>query len=216
MKLIAHNPRQFAHCNTKVPQKERDIILANGSKLLEYGNLLQNTPGLRKYMWQNRSGFLLAPLVYVLIETRHRRIGPEVDRVWQLVGGAFSNYPQIFEEAADALYAAVGNWTLQVWDECTAASKAEGLPEPATPEYISALRRCRRPLAEPNGPNDSGKAIRNSTSDAEVLSLGQDGYYVTDFEPSDSYDFSNLPSYDLEPNEWLQWERLLGGQGNST
>jgi hypothetical protein len=181
---------------------------------LEYGNLLQNTPGLRKYMWQNRSGFLLAPLVYVLIETRHRRIGPEVDRVWQLVGGAFSNYPQIFEEAADALYAAVGNWTLQVWDECTAASKAEGLPEPATPEYISALRRCRRPLAEPNGPNDFGKAIRNSTSDAEVLSLGHDGYYVTDFEPSDSYDFSNLPSYDLEPNEWLQWERLLGGQGN--
>lgn len=214
MKLIAHNPRQFANSGTKVPQKERDIIFANSIKLLEYGNLMQSTPGLRKYMWQIRSGFLWDSLVYMLIETRHRKTGSEIDRVWQLIGGVFSNYPQIFAEASDALEAAVGNWTLQVWDDCAAARKTQGLPEIPTPEYISTLRRCRKLTAELSsrqiGPRDSGNAIGTSVDCAKDPSFGQVGYPDTDFEFHDSNDFSNLLSYDLEPNEWLRWDRLFG------
>ena len=215
MKLIAHNPRQFSNRGAKVPQKERDIIFANGTKYIEYGNLLQSTPALRKYMWQIRSGFLWDSLVYVLIETRHRKIGPEVDRVWQLIAGAFGHYPDIFAEASDALEAAVGAWTLQVWDDCAAARKAEGLPELPTPEYITSLRRNRRPTAESSFRlNDSKNTVGNSMSYAKDLPPGQAGYPVIDFGAHEAYDFSNLLSYDLEPDEWLQWERLFGTQGN--
>ena len=220
MKLLAHNPRQFSSRGIKVPQKDRDIIFTSGTKFLEYGNLLQSTPGLRKYMWQIRSGFIWDSLVYVLIETRHRKVGPEVDGVWKLINGVFSNYPNIFAEASDALETAIGTWTLQVWDGCVAARNAQGLSEQPTPDYIRSLRQGRRPNTavessiKPNGQKEDGNIAGNSISYAKDQSFGQVGYPVNDFGLQEAYDYSNLLSFDLDPNEWLQWERLFGSQGN--
>jgi hypothetical protein len=217
MKLTAHNPRQFANCGVKVPSKERDIIFANGMKLLEYGILIQTSPQLSKFIPHISTASMWNTLLYVLIETRHRKTGPEVNRVWQIIGDVFSNYPEVFTEPTNALYAALGKWTLLVWEECAAASKAEGHPEIPTPEYIITLCRARSRLTEssskPHGSIDPGTVLRNSTDYSKGNSLGLDGNWVTDFESSDSYDFSNLLSFDLEPGEWAQWERLLGGQG---
>jgi len=220
MKLLAHNPRQFSSRGIKVPQKDRDIIFSSGTKFLEYGNLLQSNPCLRKYMWQIRSGFIWDSLVYVLIETRHRKIGPEVDGVWKLINGVFSNYPNIFAEASDALETAIGTWTLQVWDDCSAARKAQGLLEQPTPEYITSLRQGRRPTMamessfKSNGRKEAGNITGNSINHAKDQPFGQVEHPVTDFGPDEAYDYSNLLSFDLDPNEWLQWERLFSSQGN--
>jgi hypothetical protein len=215
MKLFAHNPRQFVNCGVKIPQTSRDIIFANGTKLMEYAGLMHSNHSLRKFTWQTGTSYLWYTLLYVLIEIRHRQIGPEVDHAWQLICAVLSNYPQIFAQATGTLYAALGNWTLQVWDDCVAARKLDRLSESPTPEYITAIRRARRPLAEPsskpNGPTSPGRAVGNSTGYGEVQSL--DGNPITDLETIDSYDFSNLLSFDLEPNEWAQWEHLLSGQG---
>jgi hypothetical protein len=216
MNLYAYNPRQFANCGAKVPQRARDIIFANGMKLLEYGNLIHRDPNLRKFSAQTSSSYVWDTLLYVLIEARNRKIGPDVDRAWKLIGEAFSNYPLIFSQATEALYAALGNWTLQVWDDCVAARNAEGLPEPPTPDYIEALRRCRAPAAcstkseittQIEGP--MGTSVGND----RAQSLRHDESYSAGLEPIESYDFSNILSFDLEPNEWAQWERLLSGQG---
>jgi hypothetical protein len=56
--------------------------------------------------------------------------------------------------------------------------------------------------------------MENSINYAKDLSFGQAGDPVIDFGAHEAHDFSNLLSYDLEPNEWLQWERLFGSQGN--
>lgn len=216
MKIFAHNPRQFSDSGVKVPQKSRDIIFETGTKFLEYGILVHSTQTLRKFIGQLSTNYLWEPLLYVLIETRHRKIGPDVDRAWQLIGGVFANYPQVFTDVTEALYAALGNWALQVWDDCAAARKLQGLSESPIPEYITAIRRCRRPSVKPSSkPNiltDNAKVIGNSTSYDEFQSLKLDGNLITDPLPLDSYDFSNLLSFDLEPNEWAQWERLLAGQ----
>ncbi|KAI9740064.1 MAG: hypothetical protein M1818_004815 [Claussenomyces sp. TS43310] len=217
MKLFAHNPRQFAECRAKVPQRSRDIIFANGTKVLEYASLMHSNQSLRKFTWHLSTGYISDTLHYVLIEVRHRKMGPEVDRAWQLVGAVFENYPQIFAEATDALYATLGNWTLRVWDDLVAArQQVEALPESATPEFIMAIRRSRRPTEETsskqNGLTDFGRATGTSTGYSEVQSPRHDGNLMTDFESADSYDFPNLLSYDLEPDEWVQWERLLSGQ----
>ncbi|MCJ1300684.1 hypothetical protein MMC08_003481 [Hypocenomyce scalaris] len=166
MKILAHNPRQFANCGAKVPQRSRDIIFENGTKLLEYASLVHNDQTVRQFAWQLNSGYLWDTLHYVLVEVRHRKTGPEVDRAWQRVGAVFVNYPEMFAEATDALYAALGNWTLRVWDDLVAAKKVKGLPESPTPEFITAIRRCRRPSAEisskPNGATDPEQAPGNS------------------------------------------------------
>ncbi|OBT92880.1 hypothetical protein VE01_08931 [Pseudogymnoascus verrucosus] len=213
MNLYAYNPRQFANCGAKVPQRARDIIFTNGMKLLEYGNLLHRDPNLRKFSTQTSSGYIWDTLLYVLIEARNRKIGPDVDRAWKLIGEAFENYPLIFAQATEALYAALGNWTLQVWDDCVAARNAEGIPEPLTPYYIEALRRCRTPASKPDAIKNLEGAMGSSVGNDKPQSQRHDGNYSAGFEPIESYDFSSILSFDLEPNEWAQWERLLSAQG---
>ena len=216
MKLYAHNPRQFANNGASVPQRSRDVIFANGTKLLEYSNLAYSSQNIRKFTWQLGSSYLWDTLHYVLVEVRHRKTGTEVDRAWQLVGEVFMNNPQMFAEATDALYTALGNWTLRVWEDLVTARKVERLPELPTPEFITEIHRCRRPFADstskPNGTKDLEQTTRKSMGYGEVQSLSYDGTAVPHLETGDSYDFSNLLSFDLEPDEWMQCERLLSGQ----
>ncbi|KAK9365633.1 hypothetical protein V1509DRAFT_371794 [Lipomyces kononenkoae] len=216
LKLFAHNPRQSANSPVKVPEKERSIVFANATKLLEYVTLMQGgCHGLEKYVWQIGTSYLWNTVLYVLIEARHRKTGPEVERTWQTIGVVFSHCPQVFEESTDALYTALGKWTLEVWDAYVAASQAKGLQEPSTPPYISAIRRCRRPAVESLSrtkdlATDSGPAGR--TFDCSKFQSRYEGN-LPHIGPSESYDFPNLLSFEMDPNEWVQWEQLVGEHG---
>lgn len=218
MRLFAHNPRQFARGPVKVPQSERNIVFENATKLLEYVALLQGGyHGLDKYLWQMGTSYLWNTMLYVLIEVKHRKTGPEVDRSWQLIGVVFSLYPQVFEESTGAVYTALGKWTLEVWNDYVAASKDEGLPEPSTPEYISAIRHCRRPAKESLSRTkdlaaDSGPVTRNTFGYSKAQSQRYEGN-LPGLEPLESYDFPDLLSFEMDPNEWIQWEQLVAEQG---
>jgi hypothetical protein len=209
LKLLAHNPRRFANSGANVPQSERDIVFTNATKLLEYATLIRGNPNLEKYTWQNGTGYLWNTILYTLIEARHRRIGPEVDRLWQLIGVVFSKCPQMYEEPTGTVYAALGKWTVAIWDEYVAAMRAEGLLEPPTPQYINAIPSRRESssgsLFQTKRPTDSRPATQNAADYNKTQSLRHDGNLLSDFEPLDSFDYLNLPSFEMEPNEWLQW-----------
>ncbi|KAF2663296.1 putative fungal-specific transcription factor [Microthyrium microscopicum] len=216
MRVVTHNPRQFADANLKVPPSVRDVIFVNGTKLLKYVVLVPTTPSLRKFIPYVSASHIWDTLLYVLIETRHRKIGPEIDRVWQLIGSLFTNFPQAFTETTEELYAALGQWTLQVWEECKDArdnerardeqgneQRKEGMGniggELDTPGFIVRLRESR--------------ARRDGVVDGEKSDLGgTDVVSGNAAEPFASCDFSDLLSFDLEPSEWVQWDRLLSGQ----
>lgn len=214
IRLSTHNPRQFASGDTKATQESRDIFYINGIKLLEYSNLMHGDQQLHKYKGQISTNYFWGPLSYVLIETRHRKFGNEVNRAWELIGTVFVNHPQILERTAEPLCVALRSWTLQVWDECVSARKEVGLPEVATPGYIVEIRESRRPVVE-TAPKASGLP---KLGNAEHLAGNNDsqglGYdeQMLDLAPMDMYDFSNLPSFDLDPNEWVHWDRLLAAQ----
>jgi hypothetical protein len=212
IKLFAHNPRKFASRGVTVPQNERDIVFANATKLLEYANLVRGNQSLEKYMWQVGACFLSDSLLYVLIEIRHRKTGPEVNRVWQLIEVVLSKYPQMFEENPGAVYTALGKWTVEAWDDCTAATQVEGLPEPPTPGFIVAIRQrqalsSRDQLADllpVTGPTVAGYG--------DVNVLREDGNPSSDPKASSFFDFSNLLSFEMDPIEWTQWENLVVGE----
>jgi hypothetical protein len=171
---------------------------------------VRGNPIFDKYKWQLGTNHLWNTILYVLIEARHRKTGPEVDRLWHLIGVVLSKYPQIFEEATGAVYTTLGKWTLEVWDDYLAATKAEGLPEPPTPEYINTIRRCRRPSggssSKSKAPAGSGPVPANSTGYSNIQSPGQDGDPLPGFDAIASYDFSDLLSFEMDPNEWVRWD----------
>lgn len=216
MKLFAHNRRQFANSTSQASQRERNIVFENATKLLEYIALLKGGHhGLEKYMWQIGTSYLWNTILYVLIETRHRKTGPEVDRSWRLIGAVLSHYPQVFEQSTGAVYTALGKWILEVWDHYIAASKAEGLSEPLIPEYISAIRRCRRPEIDLSSGNasmsDYRPATEGSLSYSNVSSQKHEPN-LPDLAPFESYDFPDILSFEMNPNDWEQWEQLMAKQ----
>ncbi|KAI1088431.1 putative C6 transcription factor [Rostrohypoxylon terebratum] len=221
LRVFAHNPRQFANSPTKASDRERRIVYENATKLLEYVILVQKgSHGLDKYTWQFGSSFLWNTMLYVLLEMRHRKTGPEVDRSWQLIGSLFSHYPIVFERSTGPVSAALGKWTLSVWDEYVTASQSEGLPEPTTPQYIEAIRYCRRPIPESppstrDPATDPGYLVRDPSGLGDVPSYRYDGN-ISGFEPLESYQSPDLLSFEMNPNEWLQWEQLLAEQSSST
>jgi hypothetical protein len=217
LRLMAHNPRHFADNGMRVPQKEREIIFTNAMKLLEYVNLVITNQSLRKLMWQVSAGHFWDTLVYVLIEARHLKTGPEVDKIWELIGGLFSKYPQTLKDHTDAKYAVLGDWALRVWEEYVVARKDDGLPEIQTPSYLTAIRLGRKPVesgSKPNRPADEGHVFASPTG-CGTFHHSSDETASAGFEQFDPSDFSSLLSFDLEPNEWAKWDRLLGQEGDS-
>ncbi|GAB1199608.1 hypothetical protein APSETT444_008963 [Aspergillus pseudonomiae] len=218
MKLVAHNPRQFANNPIKVPQSERNIFFVNAMKLLDYVIFMQEgSHGLEKYTWHFGTSVLWNVILYVLIEVRHRKTGPDVDKAWRLIGTVFSYYPQVFERSTGPVYTALGKWTLEVWDDHVAALKADGVPEPLAPDYINAINRCRRPaIGSPSTAKvravESESAIQETSDQDRVQSPSHEGN-LDDGGALDFYDFPSLLSFEMDPNEWVQWEQLVAEQG---
>ncbi|RLL96870.1 hypothetical protein CFD26_104957 [Aspergillus turcosus] len=216
MKLVAHNPRQFASSPPKDLQSERDVVFANATKLLEYVILVQGGHrGLEKYTWQIGTSALWNAMLYVLIEVRHRKTGPEVDRSWQLIEVVFS-CPRIFGRTPEPVDTVLRKWTLEVWDHYVAASKAEGLPEPSTPEYIDAIRSRTRSTRDSVSRTETLSAdrtpvIESSVGCNQIQSHKHEG--LPDFGPLESYEFPDILSFEMDPNEWIQWEQLVAEGG---
>ena len=217
VKLFALNPRRLADRGIKVPQIERDMIFTNATKLLEYVNLVRGNRALEKYLWQAGTHFLWNSFLHVLIEVQHRRTGPEVDRAWQLIGVVLSKYPEMFEKNTAAVYTALGKWTLEAWNDCHAANTHEGVPRPATPDFIAAIRRCQAPL-------DVSSLGQKDVKDPSLVTGASAGTFNTqasrldqvspsDLEAFASYDFPNLVAFEMNPEEWIQWDSLVVGDG---
>ncbi|KAI1764471.1 putative C6 transcription factor [Hypoxylon sp. FL1150] len=223
MKLFAHSLRRFASGSrppaAKIPRSERDIVFDNATKLLEYVTLTyEGGHGLEKYMWQIGTSYLWNTVLYVLIEARHRKTGPKVDRLWQLIGAVFSHYHRVLEEPTGAVYTALGKWTLEVWDHHVAAAQSEGLPEPPTPDYIDTIRQRQKP-ASASMPKPQGQIADLRPGTRKSLGYGQAKFQpemydggLPELEPLESYDFPDLLSFEMDPNEWVQWEQLVAGQ----
>ncbi|KIW92326.1 uncharacterized protein Z519_07310 [Cladophialophora bantiana CBS 173.52] len=206
MRLLAHSPRRFAGRGAKITQTEREIVFANATKLLEYAVLVRGNQGLQKYTWRIGTSYLWDTMLCVLIEARHRKVGPEVDRLWQLIGVVLSQYPEAFKESTGAVYVALRKWTLEVWDDYVAAAKSEGLPEPVAPGYIKAIRHSWTSRPKPV-PFDQG-----STSSGRIQVEGQPGN-LPELGDLDCYNFPDLVSFETDPNEWVQWDQLVFGHG---
>lgn len=216
MRLFAHNLRQFAHLSAKASQKDHDIAFYNAMKLLEYANLVQGGHmGLDKFLWQLGTSYCWNTMLYLLIEVRSRKTGPEIDKAWQLIGVVFSRLPQVMEEFFGSVYVALGKWTLEVWDSYVEASKEEGLPEPVPPAYINSIREWQRTQTEVES-----KATKNNGGHARPATgnqywAGDEKISYSDYLNSGSselHDFSNLMSFETDPNQWIQWEQLVAEQ----
>jgi hypothetical protein len=161
-----------------------------------------------------------------------------IDKAWHLIGQTFEHFPHRRGPSSHAVFRAMEKWTVQVWDECAEAAVALGQPEKATPAYILEMRRRRAtafPLpaeglvsntattgAEVPGMlavDDAAAALPPLSAEAAsvmggaaagpVGGIGGGGGMLA----STAYDFPDLMAFETDPNEWLNWDRLIAEEG---
>ncbi|KAH8810958.1 putative C6 transcription factor [Xylogone sp. PMI_703] len=208
MRVLTYNPRYYAEKQTQLTASEREIMFVNASKLLEYAALLRNTPSFHKYMGGTSATYIWDTILYVLIAARHRKAGPEIEQLWHLIGVLISPNPDTFGRAADAVHSALSKWIPEVWDEYAAAARSQGLSTPVPPDYLAEMRASRS-ATKPHPEYREAAVPPNSTDVmAQPMETPQKGI----LPPDDNFEFSNLDAFTADPNEWLQWERLLAGE----
>ena len=215
MRLFAYRPPR-TNPPTKSSKEMHDKAFANAVKLLQYITFMHGDNGtVRNFKWQTGASYLWITMLYVLIEIRRRKTGPEVDKVWTLIGTVLSGYSQMFSATAGTVFVALSKWILDVWDEYVTASINEHLVEPATPEYIVALRQARdsRISAKKDTPA-SGDPMTQMMFAHGIPELSTSGNRFPDLPSAEEFDFSNFENYDREGNDWAQWSQLFDERGN--
>ncbi|KAJ5195353.1 C6 transcription factor [Penicillium cinerascens] len=198
IKAGTHNIRQCVDRGIPVPQSERDTVFAAATKMLEYVKLTRQNTKLDKYMWQAGTSVLWHSLLWVLIEVKRRKVSPEVDRAWELIGSVLSFYPLMFQRNTTAVYAVLGKWTLEAWDTSHAARREAGVPKESTPDWVDALRRAREPT--------------QGTSATKISASVQQPTPISKIDECDPFTFSDLLNFEYAPAEWDQWESLLAAE----
>ncbi|KAJ9635644.1 hypothetical protein H2204_005818 [Knufia peltigerae] len=213
LRLFAHNPRRYIDSSIPIPQRERDIVFTTASSLLDYASMAPDNPSLKKYRWRVHVSYLWNIVLHILIETRHRKQAPEVDRVWKLIGVVFSKYPQFFEKSTAVAYTALSKWVLEVWDNYVDNMHAASLPSPSTPEYISAMRRGLMQSRRAENVSDLRVSIDSSHTAQTVEDLRNCQSRKQDGNLNDFESFSDILSFERSLDEWLHWEQLVAEEG---
>lgn len=217
MRFFAHNPRPFGNSATTLPQKSRDIAFKQAIKMLEYAGWMNvTTNGLGKFMWQSGTSVLWRSILYVLIEIRERATGPDVKHAWQVITDVLSKRSEMFEVSTSAVFRALCVWTLEVWDECSAAlNDGECIINPGTLVLIEKLRQTRalRKQAEQRK-TASKQASQLPVPDQLGLEAEALGTGLLDFDSS-GLDFPPFDFIASDPNGWSTWEDFMIQDGNS-
>ncbi|KFA71290.1 hypothetical protein S40288_06697 [Stachybotrys chartarum IBT 40288] len=213
LRLHACTPRRSAGTGVHVPRSDRDIVLTDASKLLGQALMIFNTASLKQYSWQISECHLWTVILFVLIEVRHQKVGPEVDRAWNLIWEATAKSPQIFDESAGVLCRTLRKWMVEVWDSHAAALRAAGSRDPPEPDAVRVMRQCIAASERPRSKQEGRISSRRSPQSWENLGglqLGGELNHVDENHVStDSYDFSDILTFEMNTDEWLQWENLI-------
>ncbi len=214
-RLFAHNPRRFADAGGQVTPAERDMAFRNASKLLEYASMVGENQALRKFEWRLNSTYLWDKILFVLIEARRKTVSSDLDRVWDLIGRVFSQYPDAFgQSSAQAVFKVLSKWTLEVWDGYVAAKQAEGMLEPEVPAYIKAMREKKK--EEEGTMGEGGTAAKTKDQEAtnkEALRNARDDAQAAEAVEAGGFSgFSDLGSFEMNLDEWVNWEQLVSEQ----
>lgn len=213
LRIHACTPRRSAGTGIHVPRSDREIVLANASKLLGQALMIFNTASLKQYSWQISECHIWTVILFVLIEVRHQKVGPEVDRAWNLIWEATAKSQQIFYESPGVLCRTLRKWMVEVWDSHAAALRAAGSRDPPEPDAVRVMRRCIANSERPRSKLEDHISSRSGSQSWENLGgLQPDrvlNYASENYARVDLHDFSDILTFEMNTDEWLQWDNLI-------
>ncbi|KAK9327954.1 fungal-specific transcription factor domain-containing protein [Lipomyces starkeyi] len=212
MRLGIHHPRNFPDKGAQMPQADKDYLLSNSMRIIEYDNLIQSSKSTQKFLWHVGVYFQWDALIFVLSELCHRTAGEQSERAWQLVAEAFEYHPEILTDMKRALHVAIGNLTKKAWEarETESVRRHQNRSPPEQPRFISLL------YPQKKNTRSAQKSINVRyqgylADEGDINDLGHDNEWPpADISSGlDSPSLSGTISMDLNPTDWSKWNDLL-------
>ena len=210
MRLSAHHPRYRKDVNSAMAHEERDRLFNLSLETIEYDTLVHSTKSLKRFLWHVKVYFQLDAFIALLSELRHRPPGEVSDRAWHQIQEVYSSHPELVTENF-ALYIAIGNLTLRVWEtrEAWLARVHHGRVD--VPTFIIRLRSSR-----------PAKEGAKDTSELTCEQTDRDPQELQSFHTASSHSLNEDVSIDLNsevafdpvsvelsPIDWDYWTNLL-------
>ncbi|ETS73839.1 hypothetical protein PFICI_14785 [Pestalotiopsis fici W106-1] len=147
MRLMAHHPSQYA-CGTSIPESEHDMLFFNSLKMVEYDVLGKSIRSLDSFGWHTDVFFQLDAFVFMLIELRRQKLGPDVEKAWRLIDDVFRHHPTLSGEGSSELSLEVSKLVLKAWKTREASLVETGIVPVQKPPIITQLRSRLRADSE--------------------------------------------------------------------
>ena len=209
MRLSAHHPRYRKADRAAMPN-ERDRLFNLSLETIEYDTLVHSTKSLKRYLWHVRVYFQMDAFIALLSELRHRPPDEVSNRAWHQIQEVYSSHPELVTENF-ALYVAIGNLTLRVWETREAWLARVNHGRVDVPSFIIGLRSSRSAKEGVKGGSElpsaqTDQVPQEQQSRGPASSHSLDGDDSTDFNLEVTFD---PISVELSPIDWDYWTNLL-------
>lgn len=143
LRFRLHHPRGRASVRSgevHMSRDELDMLFDSAVACLEATMACSQTKFSRHLVSLIRPPLGMDPYIYMISDLRQRCSGVRADLAWSLVEHLYSEHPELINDTATPLFAALGELTLEAWDARSRALKRELRKLGPTPLFIQLLR----------------------------------------------------------------------------
>ncbi|KAJ5999041.1 hypothetical protein N7451_006851 [Penicillium sp. IBT 35674x] len=201
-RLMAHHPRQYRDCNTRISQAEKDIIFLNCLKMTEYADYTQTNADVQRFGWHTVHHMPWDAMIFMLSEMRVRNDPEEKSKVWKIVGNIYSRLVrQRRRNAGRPLHLALQSLMVKAWKSYTEECHLQHRAPTICPTIIATL------ISNPECVTELHVTQGHSSSIEQTNTVGSHHDPLIS-QPDDNRDFDFL-AQDTSSMDWNEWDCLL-------
>ncbi|RDW85406.1 hypothetical protein BP5796_03731 [Coleophoma crateriformis] len=211
-RLSAHHPFQYPDGGARIPQQEKDMLIANALLILELHNAANALPELQGFLWHINVVFPFEAFIYTLREMKHEKDRDLVARARNLVEKVYEFHPELITESGNALYFAVGTLAISAWRSTSIAERSsQGQFPHRVPAFITKLESQRKGKgASAEQPSIMADDISNQPTADQLYPPPAQGYTVGSGMGQNFFQTSVTMDNAAEM-DWQYWQALLEG-----
>lgn len=138
-RFMTRHPRRWASIE-QTPVAERERVWEISVNLLQQHNMVQSNPQLKQFAWHAAYFMHWHAFIHLLDTLRATPLMDDSDKVWQLIGTAYENNPNMIFATKEPIHAAVGNLCLKAYSAREAALQNGHVSLAPAPDFILELR----------------------------------------------------------------------------
>ncbi|KAH8667074.1 fungal-specific transcription factor domain-containing protein [Xylariales sp. PMI_506] len=117
MKRVTHQPGVVNTKISQIPRDDREDLLNDSIKSMEYYVLGATTPLIAQFRWHNENYFQWTSFVYIIIEAHHRANMPEASSLWTLINKVCQLHPKLKAAPERADIVAITRLIVLAWHQ---------------------------------------------------------------------------------------------------